>query len=148
MDSFLQQPPENCRRRFVLAHEIGHVLINRADPLHNPARFDRDYDRERDYNFQELRERLTLGECKANTMAALLLMPKPLVQGALHRHTRQNRIPVYGECVLHPSIKTAVNAMANELGVSFSALLIQLKKYNMVERYDIQEYFLQMRQST
>ena len=76
LDSFLQQPSENCRRRFVLAHEIGHVLINRADPLHNPACFDRDYDQERDYNFQELREHLTLGECQANTMAALLLMPK------------------------------------------------------------------------
>ena len=33
LDSFLQRPAENCRRRFVLAHEIGHVLINRADPL-------------------------------------------------------------------------------------------------------------------
>ena len=55
LDSFLQQPSENCRRRFVLAHEIGHFLINRADPLHNPACFDRDYDQERDYNFQELR---------------------------------------------------------------------------------------------
>ena len=148
LDSFLQQPSENCRRRFVLAHEIGHVLINRADPLHNPACFDRDYDQERDYNFQELREHLTLGECQANTMAALLLMPKQLVQGSLRRHTRQDRIPVYGECVLHPGIKPAVNAMATELGVSFSALLIQLTKYNMVERRDIQEYFLQMRQST
>ena len=81
-------------------------------------------------------------------MAALLLMPKPLVQGALHRHTRQDRIPIYGESVLHPGIKPAVNAMATELGVSFSALLIQLKKYNMIERRDIQDYFLQMRQST
>ena len=91
---------------------------------------------------------MTLGECQANTMAALLLMPKQLVQGSLRRHTRQDHIPVYGECVLHPGIKPAVNAMANELGVTFSALLIQLKKYNMVERRDIQEYFLQMRQST
>ena len=148
LDSFLQQPSENCRRRFVLAHEIGHILINRADPLHNPACFDRDYDQERDYSLQELRDRLNLGECQANTMAALLLMPKSLVQNVLHRHTRQNRIPIYGECVLHPSIKPAVNAMASELGVSFSALLIQLKKYNMAERHDIQEYVLKMRQAT
>ena len=136
LDSFLQHPMENCRRRFVLAHEIGHVLINRADPLHNPACFDRDYDSERSYSFQELQERLDLGECQANTMAALLLMPK------------RQRIPIYGECVLLPSTKPAVNAMADELGVSFSALLIQLKKYNMVERHDIQEYVLKMRRAT
>lgn len=148
LDSFLQQPSENCRRRFVLAHEIGHILINRADPLHNPACFDRDYDQERDYSLQELRDRLNLGECQANTMAALLLMPKSLVQNVLRRHTRLDRIPIYGECVLHPSIKPAVNAMASELGVSFSALLIQLKKYNMVERHDIQEYVLKMRRAT
>lgn len=148
LDSFLQQPSENCRRRFVLAHEIGHILINRADPLHNPACFDRDYDQERDYSLQELRDRLNLGECQANTIAALLLMPKSLVQNVLRRHTRLDRIPIYGECVLHPSIKPAVNAMASELGVSFSALLIQLKKYNMVERHDIQEYVLKMRRAT
>lgn len=47
LDAFLQRPSENCRRRFVLAHEISHILINRADPLHNPACFDREYDSER-----------------------------------------------------------------------------------------------------
>ena len=36
LDTFLRRPSENCRRRFVLAHEISHILINRADPLHNP----------------------------------------------------------------------------------------------------------------
>ena len=28
LDTFLQRPTENCRWRFVLAHEISHVLIN------------------------------------------------------------------------------------------------------------------------
>lgn len=79
LDSFLQRPVENCRRRFVLAHEISHILINRADPLHNPACFDREYDSERQYGLRELQERLNLGECQANTMAAMLLMPMPLL---------------------------------------------------------------------
>lgn len=148
LDSFLQRPEENCRRRFVLAHEISHILINRADPLHNSACFDREYDSERDYSFQELRDRLDLAECQANMMAALLLMPQPLLENALRRHIRRKYIPIYGECVLLPSTKPAVNAIASELGVSFSALLIQLKKYNMVERHNIQEYFLKMREAT
>ena len=147
LDSFLQQPSENCRRRFVLAHEIGHVLINRADPLHNPACFDRDYDQERDYNFQELREHLTLGECQANAMAAMLLMPLPLLQNTLRHHLHRSRLPIYGESVLLPSTKPAIHAMADELGVSFSALLIQLKKYNLVDHREITEYFQKMRTS-
>ncbi len=34
LDSFLQYPCESSRRRFTLAHEISHILINRADPTH------------------------------------------------------------------------------------------------------------------
>ena len=34
LDSFLQYPCESSRRRFTLAHEISHTLINRADPTH------------------------------------------------------------------------------------------------------------------
>lgn len=83
LDTFLQRPTENCRRRFVLAHEISHVLINRADPLHNPTCFDREYDQKRCYSLQEFQERLNLGECQANSMAAMLLMPKHLVENAL-----------------------------------------------------------------
>lgn len=148
LDTFLQRPTENCRRRFVLAHEISHVLINRADPLHNPTCFDREYDQERCYSLQEFQERLNLGECQANSMAAMLLMPKPLVENALRRHMHRSRIPIYGDCVLLPSTKPAIHAIADELGVSFSSLLIQLKKYNLVDRRDMQEYFLKMREAT
>lgn len=147
LDSFLQRPVENCRRRFVLAHEISHILINRADPLHNPACFDREYDGERHYNLQELQERLNLGECQANSMAAMLLMPMPLLQNTLRRHLRRSRLPIYGESVLLPSTKPAIHAMADELGVSFSALLIQLKKHNLVDHREITEYFQKMRES-
>ena len=147
LDAFLRRPSENCRRRFVLAHEISHILINRADPLHNPACFDREYDSERQYSFQELQERLNLGECQANAMAAMLLMPMPLLQNTLRRHLHRSRLPVYGECVLLPSTKPAIHTMADELGVSFSALLIQLKKYNLVDYRNITEYFQKMRES-
>lgn len=148
LDAFLRRPSENCGRRFVLAREIGHILINRADPLHNPARFDREYDSERQYGLRELQERLNLGECQANTMAAMLLMPMPLPQNALRLHLHRSRIPMYGDCVLLPSTKPAIHAIADELCVSFSSLLIQLKKYNLVDRRDMQEYFLKMREAT
>lgn len=147
LDSFLQRPVENCRRRFVLAHEISHILINRADPLHNPACFDREYDSDRQYSLQELQERLNLGECQANAMATMLLMPMPLLQNTLRRHLHRSRLPIYGESVLLPSTKPAIHAMADELGVSFSALLIQLKKYKLVDHREITEYFQKMRES-
>lgn len=44
LDSFLQYPCESSRRRFTLAHEISHILINRADPTHTAPCFNRVYD--------------------------------------------------------------------------------------------------------
>ena len=39
LDSFLRYPCESSRRRFTLAHEISHILINRADPTHTAPCF-------------------------------------------------------------------------------------------------------------
>ena len=80
-------------------------------------------------------------------MAAMLLMPMPLLQNTLRRHPRRSRLPIYGESVLLPSTKLAIHAMADELGVSFSALLIQLKKYSLVDHREITVYFQKMRES-
>ena len=55
LERFLLEPQENARRRFVLAHEISHVVLNRADPLHTAACFNRVYDTERSYSLDELR---------------------------------------------------------------------------------------------
>ena len=56
LDSFLLRPEENTRRRFVLAHELSHKIINSADPTRSAACFDRIYDSERNYSFDELHE--------------------------------------------------------------------------------------------
>ena len=40
-----------------------------------------------------------------------------------------------------PEIKPSIQAMADELGVSFTAMLIQLRKYGLLEERDMAEYF-------
>ena len=70
------------------------------------------YDTERRYNLNELHERMNLGECQANTMAAIILMPKELLTASVRRHFRKSRIPVYGDCVFLPEIKPVMQAMA------------------------------------
>ena len=37
--------------------------------------------------------------------------------------------------------KPVMQAMADELGVSFTAMLIQLRKYGLLEERDMAEYF-------
>lgn len=128
LDSFLRYPCESSRRRFTLAHEISHILINRADPTHTAPCFNRVYDTERRYDLNELRDRMNLGECQANTMAAIILMPKDLLTASVRRHFRKNKIPVYGDCVFLPEMKPVMQVMADELGVSFTTIQKQSAK--------------------
>ena len=146
LDIFLRRKGEECRRRFTLAHEIGHILLNRADPLHTAACYHRVYDRERQYSIGELHERLSLGETQANALGAQLLMPHSLLTDAVHQHFRSRTIPVYGECVFLPEMKLCLQDMAEELGVSYTAMLIQLRKYGLLEPKDIRSYFERLRQ--
>ncbi len=141
LDSFLLDPREITRHRFVLAHEISHVLLNRADPLHNAACFNRVYDTDRQYELAELRERMNLGECQANSMAAIILMPRYSLTDSVRRHIRRKTIPVYGDCIFLPKLKPVIQRMEEELGVSHTSLIIQLRKYNLLEQRDMSEYF-------
>lgn len=140
LDRFFLQPEEQTRRRFALAHEIGHILLWRADPMHQAARFHSLYDPSRDYSIAELHERLNLEECQANFAGAALLMPRESLADAVKRHLRREQVPIYGDGVFLPSMKPAIQAMAVELGVSHTALVIQLRTYKLVQRRDMEEY--------
>lgn len=140
LDRFLLRPEEETRRRFTLAHEVSHCIINRADPTHSVACYNREYDRERSYDYRELRERMTLGEVQANAMAATILMPRFMVASALQSYNRGKILPIYGDNVFLPRTKTVLEKMCRMLGVSYTALIIQLRKYGLFEQHDINEY--------
>ncbi len=141
LDGFLLRKEEEGRRRFTLAHEIGHVLLNRADPLHAAACYNRVCDLERMYSIREFQERLSLGETQANAMAAELLMPRKLLESSVRRYFKRKFISVYGNCVFLPEDKLPMQKMADEIGVSYTAMLIQLRKYGLLIRRDMSEYF-------
>jgi hypothetical protein len=141
LETLLLNPSENNRRRFVLAHEISHILIWRADPLRTAACFNSIYDTERTYSLDELHERMSLEECQANAMAAMILMPRVVLTDSVRRHLRRKTIPVYGDCIFLPKMKPALQKMSVELGVSYSSMLIQLRKYNLLEKRSMEEYF-------
>jgi len=140
LDQFLLCSEEETRRRFVLAHEISHKIINSADPTRNSACYDRIYDSERNYSFAELQDRLSFEEAQANALAAAILMPKFMVGAALAKFHGGKSIPVYGDAVFLPKTKTVLLKISGMLGVSHTALLIQLRKYGLLEAHDMTEY--------
>ena len=141
LDKILLRKNEENRRRFTLAHEIGHIVLNQADPLKSPACYHRLYDSERTYSISELRERMTFDECQANTFAAMLLMPRETVVEVVRKNFHLKRVRVFGESVLLPEDKLTMRRISDQLGVSYTALLIQLQTYGLIERCDFSEYF-------
>mgnify|MGYP001053716054 FL=1 len=99
--------------------------------MHVAACFNRIYDTERTYNPDELHERMSLEEYQATAMAAMILLPRAVLIDFIRRHLRRKTIPVYGDCIFLPKMKPSLQKMAEELGVSYATMLIQLRKYNL-----------------
>ena len=92
---------------------------------------------------QELRERYSISEWQANTIAASLLMPVPVMRKALRKFNGGKRLPVYGETVFHPREKVILQKMAASLGVSFTALVIRLRGLGMLNHHSLCDYIEQ-----
>ena len=142
LERLLLTPEESTHRRFTLAHEAGHVIAMRLNP-DSAACFHHAHDLEREYTLPELRERYSISEWQANTIAASLLMPVPVMRKTLRKFNGGKRLPVYGETVFHPREKVILQKMAASLGVSFTALVIRLRGLGMLNHHSLCDYIEQ-----
>lgn len=140
IDRFLLAANRSGQRRFTLAHEAAHVIYERMSPTVPGPCFNRYFDAERSYSLQELQERLCLAETQMDRLASILLMPAFMVVQTLRKHNNGQPVSIYGDGVLRSADKIAVQNMANEMGVSFSAMLTRLRVLNYTERRDLSEY--------
>lgn len=139
VDRYLLQSGEENRRRFVLGHEAGHIVVSQLDPT-SVACFHREYDQERKYTIPDLQARYGIREWQANTFASALLMPRFLMKKMLLHYHNGEPIPVYGEAVFHPREKLLLHEISECLKVSFTALVIRLKNLGMLNHFGISEY--------
>ena len=142
IDKFLLAPAESGRRRFTIAHEAAHYLLERmcAVPL---ARHHREYDSQRTYSYNGLKELLSFDENRADRLAAALLMPRFNVEKALEKYADGKKFCIYGETIMNPRDKTLLQIMADGIGVSFSALKIRLKELDLFEYRTFDEFVKQ-----
>lgn len=137
LDKSLQRRGEAGRKRFTMAHEAGHYIMDRTVTR---ACFHRKYDKGRAYSPRELKELLSFREARVDRLAAALLMPRFMVREVLGRFGISWLIPIYGDNLLRLEDKLLVQKMARAMGVSYTAFLIRLKELSLVKRYDISEY--------
>ena len=140
LDRFYQRSEEECKKRFAIAHEAGHIIMNKLCGMPVVAAFQTEFDKEREYSIQELKEMLSLGERYANNMASALLMPRTKVTEVMKRVTSKERLPIYGDSVIDIEDKKIIEQMASVLKVSFSAMFLCLKQLELTFYRPIEEY--------
>lgn len=143
IDKYLLRETESGRKRFTIAHEIAHYLIERMNPELAQARHHKEFDRERKYNSAELKQVLGFAENRADRLAAALIMPRFNMQKALDRFAEGKRFNIYGENLMTSSERLRMQVMADGIGVSFSALKIRLKELGFVEYHTFDELVAQ-----
>ena len=142
IDSFLLSPKESARKRFTIAHEGAHDVINRHIPAQaSPAAaFHSEFDPEMNYPREMLKEMLSVNESFTNRAAACLLMPGFLVERALKRYNDAKKVVIYEGGVLAQDQKFLIQKMANAMGVSYSAFRIRLMELDQYEVRPVEEY--------
>ena len=137
VDSGLRRETESGKCRFTIAHEVSHHIIDRHNPV---PQFQRTFDAERSYSLAEMRQQFNMTEMQADKLAACLLMPWFVVEAALNDFNNGNKIRIFGDQVLAPEERTKINKMAAQIGVSYTALLIRLRQFGLLEYHSLDEY--------
>lgn len=139
IERFLLKPEESGRRRFTLAHEAAHKIMDKHVP--KPAAcFHSDYDSEATYTDEDFKRIFSLNETLTNRLGAAIIMPGFLIARALKKYNHAQKLRYYDGGVLAPEDKLTTQRMADSLGVSYSAFLNRLKELSLLERRPLAEY--------
>ena len=145
IEKYLLSPGESARRRFTIAHEGAHDLLNRHVPIQSNlmAAFHSEFDSEVVYSGNLLGEMMSINEFFANRAAACLLMPGFLMKRVMKRHNDCKKVVMYsGEkgIVLAQDQKLLIQKMADAMGVSYTAFFNRLKELDLFEIHPMEEY--------
>lgn len=144
-DKYLLNIENSCHRRFSLAHEGGHYAAHQIYGTLLGANHT-GFDMERTYTMDELRKQFSVTESQMNTMAAVFLMPRFLIEKTIKQYTNGEPIDVYGDTVFLQKDRDILKSMSDQLGVSPSALRIRLIKCGYINQRPIEELVEYMRQ--
>ena len=142
IEKFLLSPKESARKRFTIAHEGAHDVLDRHIPLQTSpgAAFHSEYDPEMSYTTDLLKEMLNINECFTNRAAACLLMPRFLVEGIMARYGQPGKIRTCEDNVIALEQKPLIQRMADAMGVSYTAFFHRLSELDLFERRPVEEY--------
>lgn len=108
----------DTRKRFTIAHELGHFFLHKGEPVH--------IDRGFRVNFRNGNSSLAVDfeEVEANAFAAALLMPEKKLKTIVRGKLREG---------IDLEDSKELKKIANQFGVSQQALIIRLMKLELVD---------------
>ena len=134
----------NAQERFTIMHEGGHKMLGSHSPRLVRACYESKFDKEYEYNKEELLRVFNSCEVYANRFAAAVLMPRFLLDKALKQYNNGEYINIYGSYLIKESDKIVIQKIANRLGVSYTALLNRFKSLKMFNAKDADEFLGQL----
>ena len=141
IEEFLCGERERGRRRFTIAHEAAHYIVDKSLLT---ASFHREFDTEQTYSTNDLKAIFSINEANVDRLAGAILMPEFMIKSYLLKHQREMGITVYDNCFIRPEDNIFLQRMANAMQVSFTALQIRITQLGLYEKRALNEYITEI----
>lgn len=139
LDDSLKDPKKLCRRRFTIAHECAHQILSRMEENTKGSSCRTSLVPGETYSLRELHSAEDWGEWQANTLGAVLLMPKNELLRELNGWRRPYKPIIYGNRFTLMDYEK-VKFLAKRFSVSLSAMKLRLRELDCMITKDISEY--------
>ena len=141
IEEYLLREQELGRRRFTIAHEAAHYIIDKSLAV---ASFHREFDSEKEYTAADFKEIFSVKENNVDRLAGALLMPEFMMRHYLRGKKRERGIAIYDNGFIRPEDNLFLQRMAADMGVSLTALQIRIRELGLYMRKPMNEYISEL----
>jgi len=139
LDESLEKPDSRRRGRFTVAHECAHQVIARIEEQQTGSSFRKALVSGRTYSCRELKTAEDWCEWQANSLGAVLLMPRNEIAADMDKGFKPFRPTLYGSHFNTPDYYR-IRSLADRYGVSITAMILRLKELGYICRRPESEY--------
>ena len=138
LEESLLLPENEEKRRFSLAHELGHFIGDNHDP---DSRFHSSYSDLEGISYEELQAKMHWSELQANNLAGILLLPTFKFAPLYKAVAGDRKLIRYDGRVFDPESRAKMWILAEAMKVSFSVVQYRLEKLGLFKKPPIDEYY-------
>lgn len=137
IEKFYQDKKHDVQRRFILAHEVGHIIQNIFEGTALSGFYSDFSEGNIGSSFLDIKTGMSVVEAKANKYAAAILMPDFVIFNLINKYHNGKKFLLYNKVLFSPRDRKCIEKIAGILKVSYSALFYRLKELGAyMERND------------